>query len=584
MLRISFSFLLVTFSFFCFSQNLPQSRKTDWTYAGINHVVNQPATQINIMSFGADASGVIPSDVAIQAAIASLNGNAGVINFPAGVFLFNASISLTDSIILHGAGSANTLLQFDLNGNGDLISVTGSSLVQNNQLVSDAVKDSSFIELTNISNYSIGDYVRIYQNDSALVFSNWAYNTVGQIIHVNNIIGNKLYFDGMLRKDYLLTDSCKFEKCLMKKSVGIECLKIERLDTSAGQTTNIAFNYAVDCWVTGIESNNCNFGHLVFTKSSNCYVYGNYFHHAFAYGGNGQGYGVVLQYCTGECLVENNIFNHLRHSMLLQAGANGNVCTFNYSRDPYWTSFPSNSAGDIVLHGNYVFMNLFEENIVQNIVVDASHGINGPYNTFFRNRAELFGIVMTVNPSSDNQNYIGNEITNTNFGYGQYTLNGNGHFQFGNNKQGNCVPANTTNVTDVSYFYNSTPWFLTSGYVFPAIGYSNTINSNSIPSKDRYMNSDYTICGTILTGQSDVSLTSTISIFPNPASDHLFVNVKHGGAYNYSIFGADGKLVSSGEGTGKSEINVADLTNGIYFLTVNMNSNEIFTQRFVISK
>lgn len=168
----------------------------------------------------------------------------------------------------------------------------------------------------------------------------------------------------------------------MRKSVGLECLKINRLDASVGQTTNIAFDFAVDCWVTGVESNNCNFGHLVFTKSTNCYVYGNYFHDAFAYGGGGQAYGVVLQYTSGECLIENNIFKHLRHSMLVQAGANGNVCAFNYSLDPNWTSFPSNSAGDIVMHGNYVFMNLIEENICQNIVVDASHGINGPYNTF----------------------------------------------------------------------------------------------------------------------------------------------------------------------------------------------------------
>jgi hypothetical protein len=95
-------------------------------------------------------------------------------------------------------------------------------------------------------------------------------------------------------------------------------------------------------------------------------------------GGGGKGYGIMVQNTSGDCLIENNIFRHLRHSMILQAGSNGNVFGYNYSIDPYWTevSLPSNAAGDIVLHGNYVYANLFEGNLGQQIVIDDSHGIN----------------------------------------------------------------------------------------------------------------------------------------------------------------------------------------------------------------
>ncbi len=536
------------------------------------------------MSFGADATGVNPSNLAMQSAISSLNGNAGVINLPAGTFLFTSSIILPDSVILRGAGSTSTLLQFNLNGTGDLIRIAGSAQLKNSRLISSSIKDSSFVEITNPSNFSIGDYFRIYQNDSSIVTSSWAYNSVGQIMHITSIVGNRVYFNGVLRKNYLLSDSCKFEKCNMKKSIGIECMKIERLDASVGQTTNIAFDYAADCWVSGIESYNCNFGHLVFSKCTNCYVYGNYFHHAFAYGGNGQGYGVVLQYTSGECLVENNVFNHLRHSMLLQAGANGNVCAFNYSLDTYWTSFPSNSAGDIVLHGNYIFMNLFEENIVQNIVIDASHGINGPYNTFFRNRAELYGIVMSTNPSSDNQNYIGNEITNSSFPYGQYSLTGIGNFEFGNNKQGTCIPSNTSAITDISYYYTGTPWFLTSNYSYPTIGYSNSLNANSIPAKDRYSSGNFTLCSNILTEATNTKQNKSIALFPNPANDVLFVQSDYGSALTFSIYNSEGKLVDSGDLLHESKIDLTALTNGIYFITFSKSTQAVSSQKFILNR
>ena len=167
-------------------------------------------------------------------------------------------------------------------------------------------------------------------------------------------------------------------------------------------------------------------------------VEGSYFTNAFNHGGGGKAYGVVLAFTSSQCMVENNIFKRLRHSILFQAGPNGNIVGYNYSHDAYWTGVfsPSDFSGDIVMHGNYPFLNLIEGNIIQNLVIDNSHGINGPGNVFLRNRIENAGIFMNCSPATDFQAFIGNEITGTGtstnglipFPKGLYSLCGRGHY------------------------------------------------------------------------------------------------------------------------------------------------------------
>ena len=98
--------------------------------------------------------------------------------------------------------------------------------------------------------------------------------------------------------------------------------------------------------------------------------------------------------------------------MLLQAGTNGNIYSYNYSLQQKRTEIPSDAAGDIVLHGNYPYANLFEGNIAQNVGGDASHGRNGPANVFFRNRAMHYGIAFTSG-SGDSSIVMYNEVTAT---------------------------------------------------------------------------------------------------------------------------------------------------------------------------
>jgi hypothetical protein len=568
-----YCFLFVTS--FSYAQVLPSNRAVDWSLAGFKGVIPDYPTVLDISNYGGSGDGVGSNDTALLNAINSLSGAEGVIYFPSGIFIFNSPINLRSGLILRGASSDSTTLKFDLaiGNSSDAINISGTASNTTAMITSNVDKDSSFINVDDASGFTAGDYLKLSFNDSSVLFSTWAYGTVGQIVKIESIASNKIFFENPLRLSYDIVKNPKITKLNMITGVGIECLKIHRADQTLGQTSNINFNYAAQCWISGIESFQCNFSHLEINRTTNLSITGSYFHDAFAYGGGGQGYGIICQTTSGECLIENNIFKHLRHSMLLQSGANGNVFGYNYSIEPFWTepSLPANSAGDMVLHGNYPYSNLFEGNIGQNIVIDDSHGKNGPYNTFLRNRGELYGIFMNNNPASDNQNFIGNEVTNTGISLGFYFISGIGHFQHGNNVKGTIYATGTNVLTDTSYYYSSIPSFLQSNPNWPSVGIPNIINSGTLPAKERFSDAYFTTCSaSVPTGLNiDAAASDLLSIFPNPSQDLLYIKTTENisDPIDLSVYNCIGALTQHYFIKSLSQpIDLSSYTKGIYII------------------
>lgn len=419
MKKICLFIIIAGICYTSFSQQLTASFggapvKLDWQRAGYpGDTVPSYSLVADITAFGGNNTGTVANDLALTNAINSLGAANGVIYFPAGNYLFNNSVTLRSGLILRGAGSGNTTLTFNLGAaSGNLFIVQGSAGA--GTPVTAAVDQySNQVVVTDPSIALPGSFIKVYQdNETGLINDSWADNTVGQIACLKSKLGNVFTFYTRHRRAIPLNGAPTAQLLNMVKGVGIECLKIKRMDIdpTANQTSNIFFNYAAFCWVKGIESDSTNFAHISIMNSSNIEVTGSYFHGAFSYGGGGEGYGVVCHLSTGDCLVENNIFKHLRHAMLLQAGTNGNVYSYNYSLEQTRTELPSDAAGDIVLHGNYPYANLFEGNIAQNVGGDASHGINGPVNIFFRNRAQHYGIAFSSG-SGDSSVVIYNEVT-----------------------------------------------------------------------------------------------------------------------------------------------------------------------------
>lgn len=565
------------------AQTIPAARITNWQKAGLSDTLPEYGNVVNIISHGAVADGVTSNNTAFNNAVLALNGQPGTIYIPAGNYLFTQAINITvDSIIIRGDGIATRLL-FDLNGNNEnMFNIKGAANQSGFDVAQAVQRNDTSLTAINVTGISTTNYVLLTNNDSNIIFSPWALRSAGQILKVKSVNGNTLAFDNNIRRHYPAASTTIIKQIHPVRGVGIECLYMERKDATAQQTNNIDFTYAANCWVTGIESNMTNFCHVAVNYSTHILIRGNYFHHAHGYGGGGEAYGTTLEYTSGDCLVENNIFEHLRHSMLVQAGANGNVFAYNYSTDPYWTQppLPTNSAGDIVCHGNYPYLNLFEGNIVQNIVVDESHGINGPYNTFYRNRAEQYGI-FTVAAASDSQNYAVNEITNAT---GYYLLTGLGFFEAGNNVKGTIMPATSTTPAESSLYRTAPPGYWPGQATYPSIGTPHPYTQGTLAAKQRYASSQKTDCRrnpAYVTVPRLDNIKDALHIAPNPFNSTLRIESANAGQYR--MVNMAGITVLSGiVQDSQTIINTTTLTPGIYILDV--TDNDGFNTRRKVMK
>jgi len=532
--------------------------RVDWTHAGYEGTIPDPQTVLNVTDYGA-----IPSDnsddlAAVTMAMNSLNGQAGVLYFPPGTFNFDSTINLVDSVVLRGAGSDSTTLEFNFSNNGgDGIRIWKGQPALFVDVLSGYHKGSYLLVVADASSFSTGNYAELKETNGAWnsVPAVWAVDCVGQIVKIASISGDSLFLDEELRIDY--TDSLQPQIRVFTPitNAGIECLKILRADSVAPIVSyNISFLGAANCWINGVESDHSIGAHVTADLSTHLAISGCYFHHAYEYDGvSTHGYGVTLIQHTGDCLVENNFFRHLRHAMMVKQGANGNVFTYNYSIEPTRTEFPTDASGDISVHGHYPFANLFEGNIVQTLYIDQTWGPAGPYNTFFRNREDLYGIVITQGDvMTDKNSFVGNEITSNLPFHGLYLVPGFSHFLWGNNRQGTIDPAGSDSLPDVSYYYSSTPDFWFGAIPFPPIGIPNTISSNSIPAKERFVNGGVlTQCGLEIPTGTEIDFANEgngFSVFPNPFTSEIHIAIQKDfpdEEIQTELFDVEGRKISS---------------------------------------
>ncbi len=569
------------------AQVIPTARRCDWSNSGLSIPLPNPSLVLNIETFGGKGDGSIDNSVALISAISASNGHKAVIWFPPGNYLFGNTITLSDSIILRGASADSTILSFNLpSGDSHCIQSIRFQTAGFSSLKAAAMKDSSFLVLNSTDSMKVGDVIELRQQNGSWDTdpAAWATYCVGQITEVKAIWGDTLLLTSALRINYDTALHAEARSIKPISHVGIECLKIARIDqsTTAGGY-NMNFQFARNCWVKGVESDHSIGAHVAVSESAHLEITGSYFHDAAAYdGGSTRGYGVCLLQHSSECLVENNVFKHLRHAMIVKQGANGNVFAYNYSIEPTRSEFPSDYGGDICLHGHYPFANLFEGNSAKNLAIDQAWGPNGPFNTFFRNRIELYGIIMSSgNVESDRQNFVGNEITSNSFLKGLYTLAGSGHFEYGNNKQGSVSPGGTNNLIDKTYYLKGYPDFWDVATLHPSIGIPNAIGSGTIPAKARQITSGrkLSVCAAdsivvINNLELEKKINSEISIYPNPFRGSIFIRWQEGcrKGTRLVLYDVTGRIVAEQKvASGLLNVEFAlpvSLPGGIYWLQV----------------
>jgi len=548
--------------------------RVDWSGAGYSGVIPNPSLIINVKDFGAFGDSVHDDYAAIMKAINS-SKLLRVIYFPAANYLIKSSIQLPSNIVLRGDGVLSNLI-FDLSNSKqkDAIRIVSNQTNSFIPIDSGYAKGSSALSLLNTSAFTVNNYAEIQEENGSWDTNpaTWAKYCVGQIVAVTAVNKNSITINPALRINYAANLLPQIRMIKAKQNIGIECLQVTRIDAvlNGKYGSDVEFAYAVNCWISGVEFNKSQGAHITMKSSKNITVSGCYFHDAFTYDGTGtSGYGILMIQHNSDCKVENSVFKHLRHAMVVKQGANGNVFAYNYSFDEYRSEFPNNGGADMLVHGHFAFANLFEGNICQTIMIDNTWGPAGPYNTFLRNRAELYGIAISSNSyPSNNQSIIGNEVTNTLNGH--YSIYGN-QFTYDNNILGKIQPSNTTNLSDTSYYLKSKPYFWNINSTWPSIGGSNILNSGSIPAKERYYFGSKTTCekGTTFASVKATHLSNVdeldFMVSPNPSTNQFnFLNKSKHEVY-VTITDSYGRVVYVAKATLNQSLRFgANLSPGIY--------------------
>jgi hypothetical protein len=414
-------------------QTNSSDRLTDWSHAGLKSGVAVPG---NLLFFNTGVSDNVTDNAPLLQAFLDNVQAPAIVQIPEGVWRFESEVIVPSGLVMRGMGAGITVLNFDMNGaNTPCLRVNGAEITTEHLLSQDAfVGDQTVQFATAPSTISPGDYIRFIQDDETWVNDSWSYRRTGQISRVSSVSTTAVSIESPMRYQHLTGFNARVRKVNPASNVGLECFTLNRVDVAtapAAGVSNIHFRFAVNSWVKGVESFKCNYAHIEVLYSANLQISDNYLHDAFSFGTGGRAYGVMLHFATSECRVENNIFMTLRHAMIMQAGANGNVFAYNHSSNS--NNEFNVASSDLVCHGNFVYRNLFEGNIAVGATVDNSHGGNGPYNTFFRNRTSGFatffgsrGYNVTGNGANHAQNFLGNETASgTTFGDSDHLIDYN---------------------------------------------------------------------------------------------------------------------------------------------------------------
>lgn len=463
----------------------PRFGGSEWN-PGLPYGIPTVSVTANVKDFGAKGDGKTDDSTAFINAINSVSS--GAVFIPAGTYLLQSPLDIGKSIVLRGEGPDKTHLFFDLAGkNKDAITIAKYSRGNWTNVTGGFIRGSTTLTLADTSSFREGMFAEIQQaNDASVMYTDptwiqdWSENSVGQILRVLSVSGNTITLEEPLRNNYKQSLNPQIRTLGVVEYAGIERLHVKRLDKDDNHTFN--FKYVAYSWLREIESENTFRSHIVVESSYGCEIRDSYFHHAHDYGEGGHGYGVGLFRHTSNCLVENNIFVHLRHSMIIEVGAVGNVYGYNYSRDPVSNGEP---LSDISVHGHYPSYNLFEGNIVQEIGISDYWGPVGPGNVYFRNRVESENIFIA--DSSHSQIIIGNELVR---GIISIDKTVNDTFVNGNYLNGQIVwnPASSEKTLPRSYYYLSKPPFYGS-LRWPSLGADLPGGTN--PALERYETGKY---------------------------------------------------------------------------------------------
>ncbi|MDZ7743420.1 MAG: T9SS type A sorting domain-containing protein [Bacteroidota bacterium] len=182
------------------------------------------------------------------------------------------------------------------------------------------------------------------------------------------------------------------------------------------------------------------------------------------------------------------------------------------------------------------------------------------------------------------QNFVGNEVNNTNVLYGNYILTGEDQFEYGNNIRGTIVPPGTFDLPDSSYYRSDVPPYWDISDPWPPIGVPHDTNEYNIPAKERYLHGwTKTVCSdSLYTGSTAYTKYGNIRVYPNPGSGTVFIQ-SDGSVREIRLVNLQGQLLYSEQTAGKKIQLDPELPPGIYILQLNTASG-MCSLKFILKK
>lgn len=314
------------------------------------------------VTLNANGQDLLDDTASFTAALASI-ASGGIVNIPAGTYYVSNTINLNrDGQVLRGAGSNNTRIIFTQSlpiG----IAITGGYPQSSTPVISGRYNDTALIIEQN-NEAQPGKYALL--SDSGSNYS--------QVVHIQSRSGSadrvRLQLTEPLNSHFgpdsfiQLFDANEYS--------GVESLSVDVASNSVLVGDMFHFRSAAHSWVRDVVSQRARGAHVFTRQTYHCEVTASRFVNATGHGDGKQGYGVDLANSTTGCLIENNRLALLRHSIVLNKAASGNVVAHNYSSSPRHTNFAEGGPGDISFH-HFAYGNLVEGNIVERIHIgDAS--------------------------------------------------------------------------------------------------------------------------------------------------------------------------------------------------------------------
>ena len=375
-----------------------------WESAGVEGGIPPRArifANVTHAPYGADNTGMTDATSAIQAAIDACPSGQ-VVFVPAGRYLVSGYIKLASNVTLRGAGS--DLTTFDLRGP---ISMTVSGpwpppkVSAPLPIVGGSTRGSTTVQLTDTSSVSAGRIILVDElDDSSLVWTKTdsPARYRGTLHMVESVTANSVTFRPALPIDYDTLPQLSVQGYRAPiQNAGVESIRFDLSDGTAPSAIKIQI--AWNCWVYDCEFTGMGKKTIVTAWAGRIEIRKNYLHDQTGGGSNSEG--IDLFSDTHWSLVTDNICVAAGFPQINMgdsgpngnySGCFGNVISYNYAVDSYYTDPPTAGNHGVMTadiqtnHSPHPQFNLVEGNWVGKFGADSYHG-SGSHNTFLRNVA-----------------------------------------------------------------------------------------------------------------------------------------------------------------------------------------------------